>query len=206
MGMFEKYDSLCSDYIPDNTSPKTNTVYKELNENPPRVTYDINNKFIGYSWNQGDTFELKLSLDKTIKINGDSIVYKDRWEYPTTCTKAKCLGQKAYNLSTCQSWTFVGEYDGDYLWIEDDNIIYPSDGDMEVTFSEDMFGKTIIVTVFNFRWEPIHSFCADNSNSINCNFDFSVTDKFNKGIYNCIVKVCDSESSTVRDKFVLIVT
>jgi hypothetical protein len=74
--MFEKYDNISSDYIPDNTSPKE----VPLDDTPsglPRRCYNIKNEFVGFSWIRGEKFEFSLKYEDVPEIKDISVEIYD---------------------------------------------------------------------------------------------------------------------------------
>lgn len=205
MGMFTTYDTIDPNYIPDNTSPKISDEYTTIEETLPRMVYDLKGRFIGYSWNYGDTFDFDIDVNEAITVREDSIIYTKSNQCPNENTPALYSGHQAYNIVDSKSWTCVGKSNGVYIWVEDDTLTYPIDGDKSVTLNTDMTDSTIQVDIFNFRWEPIHSFTTNGSGTISCKFDTEVSNKLLRGAYYCTVKVLGVDSCTLKDKYMLIV-
>lgn len=206
MGMFSSYDNLTSSYIPDNSSTPINvndvTFY---DNNLPRKAYDIKKRFIGFSWNYGDTFTLQLDINDDIKVYESTIIYSNSGERPEGTTEGSYVGQKAINITDQLSWTYIGEANSYQVWMLDKEFCYPTYGDISVELDTNMEGKKIIVDIFNFRWEPFHRFENENSNTINCIFDMDTSNKFKDGIYYATVKLADDSKSITKKKYMLIV-
>ena len=67
MDMFDKYNNLSPDYVPDNSSIIIEPPNKEEDIFPMRV-YNKKKEFIGYAFNEGDTLDIEtglISSDKT---------------------------------------------------------------------------------------------------------------------------------------------
>ena len=156
MSMFDSYDKLPEDYIPDNIHTAT-TNYVELDTSIPRPVYNIKGELLGYSWMYGEVFEYPLSIDFSINVAEDAIIYDEQGMSPDITTVGKA-GQQAYNLTDCCSWTCTGiDQDEHYLWVKDEWLIYPENGIKEITFTPDLTSKSLVLTVLNFRWENIYS-------------------------------------------------
>lgn len=203
MSMFDNYDNLSPDYIPDNTSPKPSDRYSTTDV-VPRPAYNIKGNFIGYEWNYGDTFELKLTIAETIHVATNSIIYHLTTQCPSTSTVGR-PGQQAYNVADVKSWTCVGHSDGLYIWVEDDVVTYLEEGDTELTLLPDMKGRTLQLDVYNFRWELFHSFSSVGTPELVCLMDNVTSEKFKPGVYYTTLKVLDGESTMLKDKYMFIV-
>ena len=109
MGMFDNYDNLNPDYIPNNTTKYIDKYYLTINSQIPRPLYDIKNNFLGYSWDNGEIFDFNMSVDDMITIRENSIIYDTPGESPDTYTIGEIEGQQAYNVVDAKSWTFSGK-------------------------------------------------------------------------------------------------
>ena len=204
MGMFDKYDNLNPEYIPDNSSPKDIEDYISINKVLPRTLNDVRGRFIGYSWNYGEFFKFKISVDNMITIKEDSLVYDKTEEKPNESTVGKYEGQKAYNTVDGKSWTYVGKTDMLYIWVEDKELSYPIDGDTSIIIHRDMKDSYVLVEIFNFRWEPIYSQQSEiGESTIFIDVNEELSNKLQTGIYYCTVKICSEESCLLKDKFMI---
>lgn len=205
MGMFDRYDKLNSSYIPNN-STEINTEYVTVDTSLPRCVYDIHKKQLGYSWNFGEHFKFNLSISCNIKVSEDSIVYEISGETPTENTQAQRIGQQCYNIKDAKSWTFVGVSSERYIWIEDKQFIYNKGEDKEIDVSIDMTDKIAELSIYDFRWNKIHSVCSDtNSSEISLNVDSELDKIVKPGIYYCTLKIIGEQQSQIKDKFIIIV-
>lgn len=204
MSMFDSYDNLKPDYVPDNSSPNQSTTYIELQDKLPRPLFDIKKRFTGYSWNHGDIFKWSLSVNRTIRINEDAIVYNTAGEYPEIETEGYA-GQQAYNTVDCKSWTCIGELQDMYVWIQDEEVTYPDNGDRELQLTPDMESKSIQFDIYNFRWEPITSFSSQGSASIEISVDKELNEKLKPGVYYSTLKITGEESVELKNKYMLVV-
>lgn len=205
MGMFDTYDRLDPDYIPDNTSPKYCNRYLTITNKLPRITYDTKNRFIGYSWDYGDIFDFTISVDDVIAVRKDSLIFNNTGEKPDNNTVGIYKGQQAYNTVDGISWTFVGQSADIYIWKQDEKLTYPMDGDKKLIIKKDMQNKSIVVDIYNFRWENLMSFTNDNSSTIDISINDDVNKKLLKGVYYCTVFIVDSDNRYLQNKYMLIV-
>ena len=205
MGMFDKYDKLNPDYIPDNSSQDSDDFdYTLLDNDLPRTMYDALNRFIGYTWNHNESFDFVLSVNDTISIKKDSIIYNEPGKCPNKYTVANREGQQAYNIVDAKSWTYIGRADSLYVWVEDDVLTYPIDGDKTITVNTDMTDKYIQLDIFNFRWEKVHSTTSANNESIIVlKIDEEMHKKLPSGIYYITLKICSEDSVQLKDKFMV---
>ena len=204
MDMFKTYDSLPEDYIPNNTVSNTTTEYKTINNTSLKKIFNAKNSFVGYGWDYGDTVTLRFSCKEDITVSSDSIVYETANEGPTSHTVAKA-GQQAYNTVDSKSWTCVGQTDGLYIWVEDDELIYPEDGTRVITLAPDMTDKELVVELYNFRWELLHSFSKQGAIDISVDIGKDISATLKPGIYYSLLKVTGINSSDVRQKTMLVV-
>ena len=205
MSMFDNYDNLSTDYIPNNSYTETFSDYVAVDDKLPRIAKDIKGNFVGYAWDYGDVFDLVFDVSETIRVRDDSLIYTTSGKKPDEFTAGLYSGQQAYNLADAKSWTFVGKSAGFYVWIEDEEITYPVDGKKQLTLFTDMSNKIVEVNIYNFRWELMHSFKASNTNKIVCKIDTTLTENMPRGVYYCTVRVTGNSTSILRKKCRLIV-
>lgn len=204
MSMFDTYDKLNPDYIPDNSTPTPTEEYLTINKVLPRPLYDVRNRFIGYNWNHGEYFDFTLSVNSMITVNNDSLIFEEKEAAPDTYTVGKYEGQKAYNVVDAKSWTYVGRTDSLYIWVEDTELSYPINGDKSIIIYRDMTDKYILVNIFNFRWEQVYCQQSEvNESSIRLTVDDELSKKLVSGIYYCTVKICSEDSCLLKDKFMI---
>ena len=202
MGMFDSYDSLDPNVIPDNISSKPSDTYKVLDDELPHKMYSIKGNFIGYNWSYGDEFTFKASPNKSIKVLADSLIYINNDECPNTRTVGY-KGQQAYNIVDYKSWTCVGNIDGLYIWIEDDDVTYPVNGTIEISFAQDMSDKVLRLDIYNFRWEKIKTYETIGEPTITCIIDENTYKFMPSGIYHATLTMSDDNVSKVVDKFMI---
>ena len=204
MGMFDTYDNLNPDYIPDNSTPTPLEKYITINPKLPKPLYNVKGTFLGYKWNHGEYFDFNISVNSIIKINSMSLIFEKSGEIPDNNTVGEFEGQKAYNIVDAKSWTFVGKTECIYMWVEDDELIYDINGDKCIEINTDMTNKYILLNIFNFRWESIYeqeSKIGESSITINVNEEISK--KLTPGIYYCTVKICSEDTCQIKNKFMI---
>lgn len=203
--MFYNYENIRPDYIPDNTSPKPSDSYVTIdNDKLPKRICNAKGNFIGYGWNYGDVFDMKFSVARKIKVYEDSILFHRSGVEPTTATPGK-PGSQVFNIVDGRSWTCAKFESGLYIWVEDDVLTYPEDGDKEIAIPEDMSDCSIYLDVVDTRWEPVHTFSSFSSAEIVVSVNKDITDLFKPGAYYCTLRVTSSDSSYLKDKFMFIV-
>lgn len=65
MSIFDNYDNLSGDYIPNNMC--SNITTPSIEDTLPRVVNNIKGNFIGYSWYNTEEFEWELSTNENIE-------------------------------------------------------------------------------------------------------------------------------------------
>ena len=204
MSMFDNYDKLSPNYIPNNSSSETNNEYLSIEQTLPRVVYNIKNNPIGLSWTYGERFELKFSAAKTIKVAENSLIYDISGAGPTNTTKG-ISSQQAYNTVDCKSWTCAGISGGFYIWVEDAEVEYLASGTKEITLIPDMQGKILELEIFNFRWDTIYNCKTEGKVEIALPVDDTIDNVLKPGTYYCIIKLKDETRTMIQDKTMLIV-
>lgn len=204
MGMFERYDNLSPDYIPNNSALRIKGVYTTIENDLPRPLIDIRGNQIGYTWDSGELFNFHFTTKDKITIFKDSIIYEESGKSPDTSTYGKRLGQKAYNTVDAKSWTFIGETESFYIWVEDEELLYPINGNTELFVQCDMSGKYIEVNITDFRGENLLTITSDVGDTdlvMNVNEEFYSI--FKSGVYYCKVSIINEDKTLrqTRDKF-----
>lgn len=204
MGMFDKYDKLNPDYIPNNTTTYLGTEYLTIDSEVPRPMYDIKNNFIGYTWDEGEFFDFKLSVDDMITVRENSLIYDKPGEGPDLYTIAEMEGQQAYNVVDAKSWTFTGKAENLYIWIEDTELTYPTKGDKSIMINTDMTDAYIQMNIYNFRWENIYSQNGEIGESdIVLHIDNEMSETLKPGVYYVTLKICSEKEHFVKSRFMI---
>ena len=202
--MFDNYDKLNPDYIPNNTTTYLDTEYLTIDSEVPRPMYDIKNNFIGYTWDEGESFDFKMSVDDMITIRRNSLIYEKAGEHPDVYTVAEVGGQQAYNVVDAKSWTFTGKSSNLYIWVEDDELTYPVNGDKSIMINTDMTDAYIELDIYNFRWEKIYSQNGEVGNSdIVLHIDSEMSDILKPGVYYVTLKICSEKEQFVKSRFMI---
>lgn len=205
MGMFDTYDKLNPNYIPDNSTDKVEQ-YKCIKNELPYKVYDIKGRFVGYKWNYNDRFVFPISVNNTICVDEDALIYTNKDECPDIYTIGTHEGQKAYNTIDSKSWTYCGESDSIYLWVEDDFIIYPVKGEKEITLSTDMNERKIEVTIYNFRWNVVYKQVGDiGASTTHINIDNELNKVLIPGLYYMVINISGEDTSQMFSKYKIIV-
>ena len=205
MSMFEKYDNLDKDYIPDNSTKKENIIQLELDMNPVKEMYNINNQFMGYMACEDDTCNIPVKLNRDIYVDEDAIIYKNKQEGPDENTIGH-KGQKAYNTVDYICWTCYDIEDDKYLWKKDNSISHLSKGKkitLSPNYEEDF---KIEINIENFRHEIIKTFTFENSYNVICTINSNEENKLKQSLYNVNVIVKMENYSKLIDSYLLMIT
>lgn len=204
MGMFTSYQQeLVKAYQPNNLVNAFPTTPVDSNLNPssaskPYEEFDAKGQHVGYSWKYGETLNLEFSLEGEVTIEPDAFVSSTSGVTPHGLVAGRA-GQKYYNLADFRSWHCYIDA-GTTVWEEDLEFMYPENGTslrpMYMPVDKYMTDKHVIVTLFNFRMEPVHTWSPEVRNSkVTCFIDSELSQKLTKGIYHCSVVV---ENQLVR--------
>ncbi len=206
MGMFDSYDKLNHDYVPDNSSPTPSVIFNTIDDVLPRPLLDIKGRFIGYTWNYGELFTFTLSTDDVIEILSDSIVYNNVGESPTNYTVGERVGQQAYNTVDATSWTFVGRTDILYIWVEDEELTYPTDGDKSIIIHSDMTNRYAQLNIYNFKWESIFESKSEiGEPEVHLDINEETSKQLKPGIYYCTLKIVGENDCRLKHKFTIVI-
>ena len=189
MGMFDNYENIPSDYVPNNMYP--HIIPETLSIETDNVELETN--LAGkqnYVWDFGNSFVLKFDTKVNISVEDDAIIFDEIGEYPTDETEG-VIGQKAYNTRDIKAWqlTSITVEDNDnediyhYIWSELDDFVY-TEGGKDITLSMDLSDKTVNIVFLNWRNEEFYTeeiVPVDNLLIFDMTADKSLT--FIKGIY-----------------------
>ena len=200
MGMFSNYNTkLLELYKPNNLmnsfhTPDSCSKLSPIDASKPYEEFDSKGKHVGYSWRQGETLNLEFSLEGEITVESDAFVHYTKGDTPFGMS-AQHPGQKYYNVSDMKSWHCYFE-GNKTIWVEDEEFTYPETGmDLQSVYmpaTEYVKDKNVVVTLFNCRMEPVHTWYPDVNNSkILCYVDKDLSESLAKGIYYCSVIVED---------------
>ena len=202
--MFEKYDSLNPNYIPNNTTDYEYNEYQKITSEIPIPLYDIKNNLIGYSWYRDEMFDFDMSVNDIITVRKNSLIYNKHGEHPDVYTVAEVEGQQAYNTVDARSWTFVGKTENLYIWVEDEELTYPVNGDKSVIINTAMSDSYIELNIYNFKEELIYTQKGETGeSSIVLHIDKEMSKILKSGIYNLTLKICSPDRQFVKSKFII---
>lgn len=200
MGMFLNYQDIDKNYRPNNlinAFPQLmkNNKLNPLDESKPFEEYNTKGELTGYFWRQGETLNLEFNIDGEITLEADAVLLTGKGQSPTDQTLGN-IGQRAYNILDLRSWTCVAvTTTGRYIWEEDAEFTYPTDAIRSVYISADDYlkDKSVEVTLYNFRLEPICCKTYDATPKIVFPIDTALSSRLSKGVYYCSVKVFNAD-------------
>ena len=204
MDMFSSYDKLDPDHIPQNTSPEINNEYEILDTSPPRDEFNVKGEKVGISWTHGEIFDINLSASTKIYVAENALVFHEPEEIPDNYTEG-VKGQQAYNTFLNLSWTCVGKRSDAYIWVQDDNIIYPTNGTKEIYMCPNMSDKSLLLQIYNFRGEEIYRLEKWGVNEITLKVDTYINEILKPSVYRYTLKIIGNESVEVVDDYKIIV-
>lgn len=204
MGMFDNYDNLHEDYVPDNRHSNSDRTLEKMDTSKVHKVYNAKGNFVGVSWHRGETVDLKFPLCDKVFVDPDSIIYNSSGECPTPLTVGHS-GQKAYNVADKKSWTCVGISNQHYIWSLDTELLIPTSGTKELVFPQDWGNKLVLFSIYNFRWEEVFTQTVEAADSVILSIDQELSNTLCEGSYYCVVKLQEESSSDVVTKLMLIV-
>lgn len=194
--MFRNYYNI-DKYVPDNMSENRTqpTSYTKLCTNYKTKPYEEYNKqgdLIGYSWKQGETVVLDFNIDGEVVVESDAIVYSSVGEEPDLETKG-FVNQLCYNVIDMRKWECVSadEENKVFVWEEQefDHDSANAQKSVYVSAKDYLKGKSIEVTIYNFRFEPILTKTFEGNSQVILTLDKEQSKKLVKGIYYCSLYV-----------------
>lgn len=199
MSMFNTYQNLQDNYVPNNMQPcPPNPCWNNLKPacpNKPYEDYNEKGELIGYWWNYGDILNLEFNIVGQVTVADDAIIYTAANQTPLTSTVG-FINQKAYNIIDQISWTCTAIDSNQYTWTQD--IIYqdPPSGNRNIYISaQDFLASTqVTVQLFNFRMEQIAIQTYNGSSTIIFPIDQELSQKLVKGIYYCSLTVWQGDT------------
>lgn len=184
MSMFDKYED--NSYTAYNLTPKKVSKTTQIRFNSPFVGYDSFHNPRMFVWDPEDSFVLKLSYGKNIKVFENDLILTQPGQKPTYITQG-IKGQHAYNTVDGKSWLCKGalldEYNQDewlpieesviknpeweqeesispnsYIWEEQEIIKFPTQGTKEILINPYSSDSKFYATLMNFRHEVIYEY------------------------------------------------
>ena len=200
MGMFLNYQNIANSY-PNNlieSFPTLQTCSKlaPVEASRPYEEYNAKGELVGYFWRHGETLNLEFNIDGELTIESDAIVFKQSGVTPTIHTTGN-IGQRAYNIIDLESWTCIAIELNKYIWEKDNEFTYPTISERKVYIPAESYlkDKSVEVTLYNFRMEPICKKLYTAQPTIVFTIDKELSEKLVKGIYYCSVQVFNDEVS-----------
>ena len=94
-----------------------------------------------------------------------------------------------------------------YSWMQGEtfDIKFSIANDIENDELSNMEDKTLELVVYDFRWEPVHTFIAPSAIEITCSVDKDITDKLKSGIYYGILNVTGIDTKRFIRKVMFVV-
>lgn len=214
MSMFTPYENLNPNYSPNNINIPTPSPRKKLYQFLPIEERNIVGKFVGCSFNYGDTLSLVFDINPKIKVEEDAIVYEETGQEPTSSTEGH-YGQRAYNTVDLKVWVCKTLDQTVYEWEEEKDFTYPCDGGQEIVvklYGDSIENREFEVTISNFRVEEVLKFDKDSESpiqkgidNIKIFIDEETSKKLLKGLYYTTVKMVDEGSTKIIYEYTLIV-
>ena len=104
MQLFDNFDNIPQNYIPNNMFPRIPEIMVALdNDTVKPIFRDC--RLVGYKWNWGDVVKLPIKNEIHIKVPNGSLTTDTAGEEPTKQTVGDFIGQKFYNFKDFRSWT-----------------------------------------------------------------------------------------------------
>ena len=195
MGMFLNYQNIADNYIPNNlqTAFPHNVAESKLNPldaSKPYEEYDVKGNLCGYFWRYGETLNLEFQIDGEITVEDDAIILTTAGSIPDQ-TMGSYVGQRAYNIIDCTSWTCAAIVGDKFVWNMDAEFSYPETAQRSIYISADDYLKDKVakVTLYNFRMEPIVEKAFPASSKVVFPIDKELSLQLQKGIYYCKVSI-----------------
>lgn len=196
MGLFDTYDTLPDNYIPNNRPVKKccNSKFDSCFLTKPYEQYNAEGELIGYWWNYKDVLNLEFNITGNITVESNAIIYTVTEEAPLEDTEGE-IDQKAYNIIDLRSWTCTDiiqeEETISYIWTEDEEFTYPEDGETNIYMSAADFlvDKQITVQLYNFRMEQIAIKTFAGNSRIIFPIDKELSEKMVRSNYYCTLTV-----------------
>jgi len=206
MGMFTNYQQeLVKAYQPNNLSqsfpaPLTDSSLNPQSASRPYELYNAKNELVGYTWHYGETLNLDFEIEGGITVEPDALIHTAENEDPNKIQLIADVDTRLYNITDLTSWTCLGKIPDDngvvrYVWVQDSEFTYPETAEgvalkyMYMPTSKYLQEKTAVVTLYNFRMEPVHTWSVPAARNVRCFINKELSAKLVKGTYRCSVLV-----------------
>lgn len=204
MGMFTNYqEALVKAYQPNNLSvsfpsPLINSSLNPQSASKPYELYNAKDELVGYCWHHGETLNLDFEIEGGITVEPDALIHTAANEDPNRIQLIADVDTRLYNITDLTSWTCLGKIPDDkgvlrYVWKQDPEFTYPETKEgvalkhMYMPTSKYLEDKIAVVTIYNFRMEPVHTWRLPAAKNVRCSIDTELSSKLVKGNYRCSV-------------------
>lgn len=110
-------------------------------------------------------------------------------QYPDEIIEGDILPKPFYDIKG----NFIG-----YTWNLTDTFVW------EIEFDNILKGD-VVMELYDFRWEHIHTFSHFNDNKLLVKIDNSINDILRQGVYYAVVKNTDDVNSKIITKYLIFV-
>lgn len=131
---------------------------------PPIIERDRSSNIIKFTWKENDEFILEDSIDVVAFVDEDSRIYTFPEDGPTSKTKG-VKGQRAYNTVDWKCWICLGQCENCYCWKETALDVCKK-GTRKIIFTRNIYNKTTIANILDFRHNIIYTYTFKNSANI----------------------------------------
>lgn len=197
--MFDNYDNLSNEYIPNNLSynypiKKCPSKLKPCKPSIPFEERNAQGELIGYYWHEGDTVNLRFEINGEITVETNSIILTMENQSPSSSTIGY-IGQRAYNVRDLKSWTCTSIENDSYTWTEDEEFIYPELGQRNIYIDASDFLKESIINIslYNFRHERFFEKDFEGNSVVTLEIDECLAKAMPSGVYYCSLTLYNKE-------------
>lgn len=206
--MFDNYDNLQQNYVPNNLDKKFPTPrhcpkVMPCRPDKPYEMYNELGELIGYFWYYGDTVTLQFDIFGEYTVEQNAIIYYESGQVPTTETKS-IVGGHCYNVPDHKVWVCTRVENGVYTWEERswDDIESPCASKPIYVDAEDYLkGKTLYFTIYNFRGEKIYEETIEATTDAVFNVDEELSKTMVRGTYTVTLILFDPTDGTYETLF-----
>lgn len=198
--MFLNYHNIADNYKPNNLIKAfpTEALQSKLmpvEASKPYEEYNFKGELVGYFWRYGESLNLEFNIDGEITVESDAIISNTAGQSPSSKMPGY-IGQKCYNTIDLRSWSCTSITETDYTWTEDKSFTYPTSGDVKKIYipaSSYLKDKSIEITLYNFRMEPVYSKSFGGDTKIIFCIDPELSKTLVKGVYYCSLSVFNKD-------------
>lgn len=152
--MFDNYKNIPSSYTPCNMCCGDNLISERdvLAARKPLEAYDALGRFIGFSWNYGNSIVLEFTTTGAVTYDDGS--QEDAETYLTSTTKAPQPDVEEPNLSPDDNPIKGNPYN--VLGGTTDSNVFNTDTDAPIDSGSNYAGKVFEIKLYNFRYEVVY--------------------------------------------------